>query len=273
MSLTVTNVCISATINTICSTGTLGRHHWPLEELPMKLRTVDHARVGLLRRYCAIPLAALGIVLAGCACSGGSKPTCTGDLEQYKGRCLTHTAVAYVGCTEDRGFTVTNEISGGVNLPTVAESTFNAAYKRSREEDSTVALQIVKDRLQLAEKKTTSATDRTVAKQYEQQATRYADVIKRGIPAIEPVPSKMVDCGSVEVGAQASCQDVTIKSTGVAALHITRVEMTGADSADFRAGDECVDKQLAPDERCTMTVRFQPSAAGERHATMVIHQN
>lgn len=38
--------------------------------------------------------------------------------------------------------------------------------------------------------------------------------------------------------------NVTIKSTGVVALRITSVEVTGANGDDFRAGNECVVSRL-----------------------------
>jgi hypothetical protein len=57
-------------------------------------------------------------------------------------------------------------------------------------------------------------------------------------------------------------------------LHITGVEVTGANSDDFKAGDECVvGKSLNSGQSCMMTVQFQPSAPGERNATLVIHQH
>src|SRR5262249_19614035 len=74
------------------------------------------------------------------------------------------------------------------------------------------------------------------------------------------------------VGTQVTCQ-VTIKSTGVVALDISNVEVTGANSDDFKAGNDCSGKSLNPEQSCMMTVQFQPSAAGERDATLVIHQN
>jgi hypothetical protein len=156
-------------------------------------------------------------------------------------------------------------------LPTVADSTFKVAYKRSKEEDSTVALQIVHDCLMLAEQNATGA-DRGTAQQYAQQATQYIGVIKQRLPAIELDPSGTLNCGSAAVNAQVTC-NVTIKSTGVVALQITNVEVTGANSGDFRAGGECTGQSLNPDQSCIMTVQFQPSASGDRNATLVIHQN
>jgi hypothetical protein len=236
----------------------------------MKLRAVDRPRAGILL------LVGLLIVVVSPACSsgGGSTQSCAGDSENYQGRCMPHITANYLKCIDGRGFSYSNEVSGGVTLPRVADSTFTLAYKHSKEEDTTVALQIVHDCLTLAEQSATSDTDRGTARQYAQQATRYIDVVKQRLPAIELVPSGTLNCGSADVGAAPSggtCE-VTIKSTGVVALEITGAEVTGANSGDFTADGKC-QGTLAPNQSCVMTVQFRPSGTGERNATLVIHQN
>jgi hypothetical protein len=155
----------------------------------------------------------------------------------------------------------------------VADSTFTVAYNRSKKEDSTVALQIVHDCLTLAEQNAASDTARVEAQHYAQKATRYIEVVQGGLPAIELDPSGTLDCGSADVGSQVTC-NVTIKSTGVAALHVTNVEVTGTNAHDFTPGDECVGQRpLNPGQSCEMSVQFLPSAPGDRTATLVIHEN
>jgi hypothetical protein len=98
-------------------------------------------------------------------------------------------------------------------------------------------------------------------------------------PAPTPTtPAAFVDpavaqCGAVAVGSDAPCPGVTIHYTGAKRLHIVGVEVTGPDAEDFTPGQECVGKWLDPGETCGMSVRFQPSDAADRHATLVIHQN
>src|SRR5262245_39157638 len=96
-----------------------------------------------------------------------------------------------------------------------------------------------------------------------------------GGPGIEVDPSpEALECGDVAVGSNAPClQPVTITSEGGSALDITTVEVTGSDQRDFTASDECVGKALDPGETCEMRVHFQPTMAGQRTATLVIHQN
>jgi hypothetical protein len=242
----------------------------------MKLRILDSAGGRTSWRYCALLLVGPLVLVVPSACSkgGGAKPSCTGDVEEYQGRCFPHVTAKYLACVEGKGFSVRNEIGGSVTLPAVADSTFRVAYGHSKDEDSTVTLQIVHDCLTLAEKYATSGTDRGAARDYVQQTTRYIVVVRQRLPAIELAPSQALNCGSADVGAApVSCPDVTIKSTGVAALDIRRIQMTGANSDDFKAGDECLGKSLDPGESCTMTVEFRPSATGERNANLTIHQN
>jgi Abnormal spindle-like microcephaly-assoc'd, ASPM-SPD-2-Hydin len=213
----------------------------------------------------------MAATLSACNWPGPDNPSCTSGEEAFNGKCLPHVTVKYLACIDGKGFSVSNEVSVGTTLPDVANSTFTVAYKRSKEEDSTVALQIVHDCLKLAEETATSGTDRDTARQYASKATQYIDVVKQKLPAIELDPPGTLDCGPADVGTQVSCQ-VTIKSTGLAPLQVTSTEVTGADSGDFTAVAECPGT-LEPGQSCQVTVQFQPSVPGERNATLVIHEN
>jgi len=92
-----------------------------------------------------------------------------------------------------------------------------------------------------------------------------------GGPKIELDPTGTLSCGQADVGSPVQCR-VTIKSTGGAALDITGVEITGPNSGDFTAGNECV-QSLDPGQSCLLQVQFTPSQSGDRSATLVIHQN
>lgn len=242
-----------------------------------QLRLGHGARRRAPWRYFLLLLAGLLIVgpLAACSSANGGGTACTGDVEDYQGRCVTHVTAKYLACIEGRGFSVTNQIGGGVTLPAVADSTFNVAYSHSKEENTPVALQIVHDCLALAEKNATSGDDRGVAHDYVRQTTRYIGVVKNRLAAIELEPSGALDCGSADIGGTAvPCpENITIKSTGVKALKTANMEVKGANRDDFQAGDECSNKTLEPDQTCTMTVQFRPSDAGERNALLVVHQN
>ena len=56
-------------------------------------------------------------------------------------------------------------------------------------------------------------------------------------------------------------------------LRITSIVMTGTDTQDFIPSQDCVGASLDPSQTCDLKVSFQPTAAGPRQATLVIHQN
>lgn len=125
---------------------------------------------GSLRRCLAalFSLVLLGITLSAC---GGDQPACAGDLQPYQGRCLTNTAIVYLECTEGRGFSTSTDISGGVGgtFRVVADASLKAAYKKSQQENTPVALQIVRDCLTIAQQ-ASSGSDRSVAQDFQRQA-------------------------------------------------------------------------------------------------------
>jgi hypothetical protein len=92
-----------------------------------------------------------------------------------------------------------------------------------------------------------------------------------GGPQIELDPAGTLNCGQADVGTPVQCQ-VTAKSTGGAALEITGVEITGPNSGDFTASNNC-HQLLNPGQSCVLPVQFTPSQPGDRSATLVIHQN
>ena len=114
-----------------------------------------------------LTLVALVAAMLGSGCS--SQPTCTAGLHPYKDKCLTNMAIQYVGCTEGRGISPTTEISAGVGgtLKVVADASLNLAYKRTEQENTPVALEIVRNCMEIA--KTNSPPD----DQEQQAATGY----------------------------------------------------------------------------------------------------
>lgn len=66
-------------------------------------------------------------------------------------------------------------------------------------------------------------------------------------------------------------QIVTV-TAGSEALQIHNVQPSGADASDFIVtADECTGETLQPTETCTLLVRFAPSAAGPRSASLTVH--
>lgn len=77
---------------------------------------------------------------------------CPGGLQLYKGKCMSVMAINYAGCTEGKGVSSTDEITAGVGgtLKVVTDASLKVAYKKAQQEDTPVALQIVKDCMEIA---------------------------------------------------------------------------------------------------------------------------
>jgi hypothetical protein len=206
------------------------------------------------------------------ACGSATAQSCSGGGENYQGTCMPHSTVEYLACIKDVGFTTSSEVSAGVTLPVVADSTVKLAYSKSKQEDTQVALVEVHNCLLIAERDATSSSDRSAAQQYSQKTTEDLNKITTAQPGIALDPTGSFKCGQADVGSPVQCQ-VTIRSTGAGALHITSAEVGGTNNGDFTAGSDCTDKWLNPNQTCVLTVQFNPSGSGDRSATLVIHQN
>jgi hypothetical protein len=116
----------------------------------------------------------LPLGLAGCGHLPGSSPSCPAGQSAYQGHCLSQTAVTYLSCTAGRGFSPDLEVSAkaGGSFKVVANAVLAAAYKHSKQEDTPVALQIVKDCLKIAESSAASSVDQEAASTAEKQASR-----------------------------------------------------------------------------------------------------
>lgn len=129
----------------------------------------------------------------------------------------------------------------------------------------------MKDCLDLAKEAAASSEEVAAVKAVETKAVTYIKAFQQGLPVIEVNPRSELKCPAAEVGAPAvDCPDVVISSTGRAKLHITRIDVTGENSDDFRVGDDCEGRWLAPApqvgevEACPVTVEFRPSGGGDR---------
>jgi hypothetical protein len=93
-------------------------------------------------------------------------------------------------------------------------------------------------------------------------------------PGIQVQPTGTLDCGTATVGVDTPCaQPVTITSTGTGVLRIISIDVIEPDGQDFIASQDCVGESLNPHQSCDVQIGFQPTAAGPRQATLVIHQN
>lgn len=86
--------------------------------------------------------------------------------------------------------------------------------------------------------------------------------------------AEVVDCGQATLGQEVDCgQPVSATNAGNTEVNITGIEVGGDNRDDFIAGMQCSGVRLDPGDRCKIQVRFQPVAAGERTATLVVHHD
>ena len=94
-------------------------------------------------------------------------------------------------------------------------------------------------------------------------------------PAASVSPASLAFAATV-LGAASAQQAVTVSNPGTAALSIASLAVAGANAADFGvvAGGSCAaGASVAPGGNCSVLVRFQPTAAGSRAASLSIAHN
>jgi hypothetical protein len=87
-------------------------------------------------------------------------------------------------------------------------------------------------------------------------------------PAMLTATPAMSDFGSVALGSSSSDVVVTIENTGGAATSTPLLSISGANADEFTlVSDDCMAPLLAT-ETCTATLRFEPTSAGMKTATL-----
>jgi FHA domain len=105
------------------------------------------------------------------------------------------------------------------------------------------------------------------------QPSRVEPTEPRAQPDLLPAPDS-VSCDGTAVGQDLLCSPITVQSTGSAPLRITSLELIGPAANDFQVdGTACLGRRLQRGEACTIGVLFQPTEAGPRLATLIVHQN
>ena len=90
-------------------------------------------------------------------------------------------------------------------------------------------------------------------------------------PAISLSPTSL-DFAAQIVGTTSTPQTVTLTNSGNAPLSLTGISLTGANAADYTLANACA-TTLAAAAHCTITVTFNPTAAGTRSAAFVLTNN
>jgi len=77
---------------------------------------------------------------------------------------------------------------------------------------------------------------------------------------------------SQTVGASSPAQTITLTNSGNAALSLTSIAVSGANSSDFAETNNC-GSSVAAGANCTISVTFKPTAAGTRTAAVTLADN
>jgi hypothetical protein len=81
-----------------------------------------------------------------------------------------------------------------------------------------------------------------------------------------------VSFGSLKLGTTSAGSTVTLTNTGNATLNITSIAVTGTNSGDFSQTNNCA-STLTAGNSCQVTVRFSPTVAGSRAASLSFTDN
>ena len=82
--------------------------------------------------------------------------------------------------------------------------------------------------------------------------------------------------GTVPVGSASTLQNVTVRNDGTADLILGTIALGGANPDQFKqaaAQDLCSGRTLAPTQTCTVGIKFKPTTAGAKSATLTIPSN
>ena len=98
-----------------------------------------------------------------------------------------------------------------------------------------------------------------------------ADVFLRDMPPAPRLNPDTIAFGTLAVDAAAAPAAATLVNAGWGPLSVRRAAITGAARNDYDVvADGCVGRVLHRQDACTVTVRFAPSRAGSRPATLAV---
>lgn len=100
------------------------------------------------------------------------------------------------------------------------------------------------------------------------------DLTATGTQAVASVNPASRNFGTQPVGDPTSSQSFTVSNTGLDPLEVTELGFGGADPGSFGlTGSTCHGASLANNESCTVSVRFNPTSAGSKSATLTFGHN
>jgi hypothetical protein len=142
-------------------------------------------------------------------------------------------AIEYVACTEGRGISTTTEIGGGVagTLKVVANASLNLAFKKTEQEDTPVALQIVKDCMEIAKRSASAANpEQRVATNYLQRFDRFLQEWQRS--QINQTPSITLSSSTARIGEQVTVTGSKFWPGEVVDIYVEGIQVPPPATAD-----------------------------------------
>lgn len=201
-------------------------------------------------RIFLIATLALALLLSAACSNAVEQLNCPAGLHLYKNNCLSSTSIEYVGCTEGRGFSTIDEGSIGLGgtFRVVANASLEIAATKSKQENTPVALQIVKDCLEIAMNSAAlSQSERDAAVDFER-------VAEAALDEFEEVRNEIEETRLVETPALTLFPE--------SARHGEQVTVTGA---QFQA-NEMVDIRV----HSALVKQVQADANGAFSTTIVV---
>jgi hypothetical protein len=159
--------------------------------------------------------------------------------------------VSSVAITGDAAFAITGNTCAAV-VPRGASCTVSIQFAPTTSGDKTASLNI------------TSNSNNVPG------TVKAVQLTGTGTGAIAQVtPATSLVFANQNVGTQSAIQTVTIGNTGNVALTVTGIVLGGTDPADFIRTGNCT--TVAPDTSCSFNMRFRPTTAGAKSATLTLN--
>lgn len=113
-------------------------------------------------------------LVGGCGLGSGSPAQCSAGLRPYKDTCVSQVVIEYLTCTEGRGVNTSTEFDASIggSLKAVTNASLSVARKKSQQENTPVALEIVKECSDITQHSGVAMDDpdRAALAEFQQQA-------------------------------------------------------------------------------------------------------
>jgi hypothetical protein len=101
---------------------------------------------------------------------------------------------------------------------------------------------------------------------------QHVNLAGTGIGPMGTLNSTSLSFGNQTVGTTSGGKSVQLKNTGNVTLTISSIAISGTNATDFAQTNNCPGS-LAPGGQCNISVKFSPTAAGTRTASLNVSDN